>query len=120
MGVSVDVEDRLLTVWHQASKDLGLRLEAPFSVALASGATVVGRLLLRDFGAVNGMLIVSEYAALSPHAEDLVRAGFGYSCLTEPTPTEGYDRETFVEMLRDWGWSGANHLRPSWLEGSPK
>ena len=99
MGVSV--EDRLLAVWHQASKDLGLRIEAPFTVALPSGATLVVRLLLRDFGDVNGMLIVSEYSDLRPHIEDLVSAGFGYSCLSEPTPTEGYDREAFVEMLQD-------------------
>jgi len=101
-------------MWRAASQDLGLRLEAPFRLALDSGETVVARPLVRDFGAANGMLIVANYSDLRPHVAALVAAGFGYSCLSEPSAGDEYDRELFVEMLKDWGWSGAEHLRPFW------
>jgi hypothetical protein len=108
------MEDRLLSVWREASLDLGLSIEAPFSLVMDSGATFVARLLLRNFGAANGMLIVTDYSAVRPYAEDLVAAGFGYSTLSEPSIDEKYNREFFLDMLQDWGWSGAAYLRPSW------
>jgi hypothetical protein len=60
------------------------------------------------------MLIVTDYPELRAHAEEIVAAGFGYSTLLEPSADERYDRESFVEMLQDWGWAGPEHLRPSW------
>ena len=109
------MEDRLLTIWREASRDLGLRWDAPFRLRLNSGATVVARLRLRDFGAVNGMFIVTDYSRIRAHTDEIVAAGFGYSALPQPSPDDGYDRESFIEMLRDWGWAGPEHLRPSWL-----
>jgi hypothetical protein len=114
----VRLEDRLLAIWHEASLDLGVRCEAPFRLRLNSGVTVVARLLLRDFGAVNGMLIVTDYSRLRAYTEEIVAAGFGYSTLSEPSPDEKYDRESFIEMLQDWGWAGPEHLRPSWWPAS--
>ena len=64
-----DVEDRLLAIWRTASRDLGVRFEAPFKVVVDSGATVVARLLLRDFEAAKGMLIVTDYSVIKPYAE---------------------------------------------------
>jgi hypothetical protein len=92
--VRLEVEDRLLALWSEASRDLGLGFEAPFKLVLNTGFTLVARLLLRDFGAVNGMLIVTEYSALRSNTEDVVAAGFGYSTVSEPSPAEEYDRET--------------------------
>jgi hypothetical protein len=108
------LEDRLVAIWREASRDLGLRLEAPFTLLLVSGATVVARLLVRDFGAVNGMLILTDHSHVRSNADDVVAAGFGYSTLSEPAPDEQYDRESVVEMLQDWGWSGPEDRRPSW------
>jgi hypothetical protein len=60
------------------------------------------------------MLIVTDYSKLQAHTEEVVAAGFGYSTLSEPSADRKYDRESFVEMLRDWGWAGPEHLSPSW------
>lgn len=108
------MQDRLLAIWREASRDLDLKIDAPFRLVLASGAEVDVRLRLRDFGAVNGMLIVTDFDLLAPHAKEVVTAGFGYSTLSEPRPDAEYDRESFVEMLEDWGWSGPEPGRPSW------
>ena len=108
------MEDGLIATWREAARDLGLRVEVPFALVLPSGATVVARLLLRDFGATNGMLIVTDYSAVQPYAQAVIAAGFGYSTLPDPRPGEKYERQSFVEMLLDWGWSGAEHDRPHW------
>jgi hypothetical protein len=99
--------------WRAAALDLALELEAPFSIQLPSGATVnaVGR--LGHFGARHGMIIVSDFAALRAHLVELKTLGFGFSAMTDPT--DPYEREGCLDVLRDWGWSGDAHNSPQWL-----
>ena len=116
MSTGSNLADGLLEIWLKASQDLGLRIQAPFRLVMRTGVTVAARLHLSDFGAVNGMLIFTNYSDLRPHAEEVVAAGYGYSTLSEPSQGEHYDRARFVEMLQDWGWSGPEHLRPGWCQ----
>src|SRR5688572_15031315 len=90
--------------WRAAASDLRLELEAPFSIRLASGAALNVLARLRNFGAARGMLIVSEFAVVRPHHAELIESGFGYSTMSDPT--DPYQREGCLEILRDWGWSG--------------
>lgn len=105
--------DFLIEEWRQAAADLGLAIEAPFLLQLQDGQ-IEARLLLRNFGAVNGMLIVTDFSVIRPFLQEIDACGYGFSTLSEPSSRVAYDRETFVEMLCDWGWSGPEEKRPTW------
>ena len=81
---------------------LGLRVETPFVVTLASGEVTVP-VLLRDFGGLHGMLLVTDFSLISPYADELVDLGYGYSCLSESTGVADTEEEAaLMEMLSDW------------------
>ena len=77
----------------------------------------VAPILLENFGAGHGMVLVTEYAAIRPFTQRLVAAGFGYSCLPETGKKEvdeAIDDASIIEVLRDWSWSGPGSP-PAWL-----
>jgi hypothetical protein len=106
----------LASMWREAASDLGLEIVAPFSAHLGPAGRVDVAVLLRDFGADRGMLLVSDYTTVEQHAQRLVEAGFGYSVMSEPDPSERYSRDYIIEILEDWGWSGPPDRRPTWLK----
>ena len=103
------------TIWREAAKDLMLDLVMPFMLTLPSGAEIKVRILVQNFGANKGMLVISDYSQVSSLVDELAEYGYGFSVMDEPLPGEEYKREDFIEVLRDWGWSGCLHDRPSWL-----
>ena len=98
--------------WRAAASDLSLELESPATIRLP-GATFSAVALLRHFGAERGMIIVSDYAVVRPHAPALIDSGFGYSTMSDPT--DPYERDGCLEVLRDWGWTGPADESPPWL-----
>lgn len=99
--------------WRALAERWGLSVEAPFRVEV-SGASVEVPVLLRDFGALRGMLLVTDFDLIAKYASELVDQGYGFSCLSEPSGAHGpADDDAFVEMLGDWGWSGMG-APPSW------
>ena len=78
---------------------------------LASGRLTVP-VLLEEFGAPRGMLLVTSYEDIAAVTDQLVSAGFGYSCLDD-SPSTDVDESQIVDMLRDWGWSGKGEA-PRW------
>ena len=104
----------LVSAWAEAASNLGLDIVAPFIVDLGAERITVD-VLLRDFGARLGMIIVSDYEVIAPFAERLVGAGFGYSAMSVDS-AELYTRDDFRDVLEDWGWSGAPEKRPIWLK----
>jgi hypothetical protein len=58
------------------------------------------------------MLLVTSYQDIAAVTEQLVSAGFGYSCLDD-LPGTVPDEAQIIDMLRDWGWSGSGEA-PSW------
>ena len=100
--------------WLAIAQDLGISVEAPFTVVLPSGASITVDARLHDFGGPSGMLVVSEYSRIREHVGALVSQGFGYSTLSSPEPGESYDREGTIEMLQDWGWASES-APPPWL-----
>ena len=100
--------------WHGIATRWGLSIETPFVVQVA-GVEVTVPVLLRDFGAIQGMLLVTDLGLISAHADHLVDRGYGSSCLSEPTgETHPDDDEPLMEMLADWGWSGSGSP-PAWV-----
>ena len=97
--------------WKRASSDLGFQFVAPFEID-AGDLRIKYFGHLPQFGPARGMLlIVGSYT--SAHLQAALDRGFGYSCLSEETSP--YYRESFVEMLSDWGWCGQKEKAPSWL-----
>jgi hypothetical protein len=109
---------RLASAWAQAAEILGVEIVAPFSVTLPSGTRVDAPVLVKSFGARNGMLIVTDYAEVRHELAALEDAGFGFSVLEEPDQDEPFVVNEFVDMLRDWGWTGRQEDEPSWLMSS--
>ena len=105
------------TTWQTIAEHFGLTIDAPFSLTVGSECITVP-VRLRDFGADKGMLLVTSYETIAPHADALVQLGFGYSCLSAPDEQPSlFEPEYVTEMLQDWGWSGAN-VRPHWLQNN--
>lgn len=99
--------------WEETARRWGLRVEMPFTVELANDEVTVP-VLLRDFGAIHGMLLVTDFSLISAHADELVSLGYGFSCLSEPSEVaHPEDDQALMEMLSDWGWSGRDSP-PTW------
>ena len=112
---------RLVAHWKSAAADLGLELEAPFEWTLAPGRRIRVPLLLHNFGGVEGMLILSRPAeSEGVERDELSHAGFGYSVMSEPRRDEAYSRAVVIDVLSDWGWTGAAAERPAWLVNSER
>jgi hypothetical protein len=105
--------DRLLQMWKIAAKDLGIEIVAPYLLTLPSGVSVRALLLVRNFGADKGMLVLSAYSDIDNCHDEIVSEGYGYSVLDEPAEDEPYSRQDFIELLKDWGWTGDS--QPLWL-----
>jgi hypothetical protein len=99
--------------WSEAARDLGLAIDAPFVLSLPSGASIQATVRLRGFGDRQGMLLISDFERIASHADTLADLGYGFSTLDDPGDL--YDREVCLELLRDWGWTGPEALRPIWL-----
>jgi hypothetical protein len=109
---------RLASAWAQAAKTLGVEIVAPFSVTLPSGTRIDAPVLVKSFGARNGMLLLVDYAEVRHVLAALEDAGFGFSVLEESDQDEPFVVNHFVDMLRDWGWTGRQEDEPSWLMSS--
>jgi hypothetical protein len=98
----------LAQMWLQASRDLGIRVVAPFLLDLGEGKAASFPVLVRDFGGDNGIVVFEEWDAA--HAGLASGKGFGYSCMKGDV----YDRDYAMEVLRDWGWTRPLAEAPSW------
>src|SRR6185437_5970466 len=90
-----DEADALYRAWQEAATDLGVTIRQVGDAVLVS-----------DFGSEGGMLCAvrrgeEEWSALRDEAEPL---GAGSSSVG--TTYLRYDRESYIDMLSDWGWCG--------------
>jgi len=90
------------------AQEFELRVRTPFRLSVA-GRELEVPVLLEEFGAERGMLLLEDWSAISRCAEELVALGFGFSCLVNPAPG-GYDDAGLADMLSDWGWCGSRVL----------
>jgi hypothetical protein len=103
------------TMWNQAAADLGLVIESPFELLLPSGGRVSAHLLVRNFGAPNGMLIVEGMDAINAYLDEVAECGYGFCVMREAELNHEYDRSSAIDMLSDWTWSGADADKPTWV-----
>ncbi|MGQ2802265.1 hypothetical protein ACT54M_18000 [Leptospira santarosai] len=105
----------LQKIWKDAAESLDLEVEIPFSIILSDNLKINVPVLLKNFGAKNGMLITTNYEDIEPYIEKIYEVGYGFSTLDEPPENEQYSRKDFIELLSDWGWTGDVNLKPEWL-----
>lgn len=94
--------------WVEAGADLGLRIAAPFVLTTAAGQSLPFDVVIYDFGSTRGMLLMEQWDEMKARAA--TENGYGYSCMD----AFQYERGSAIEVLRDWGWSGAE-TPPAWL-----
>ena len=94
---------RLQRQWRHAAQRFRLRVKTPFKLQLPDGTRVVADVLLRGYGAPQGMLIFSDYAGVAGKTDSVVAAGYGYSCMSHPSEAEIQSLEGFEDVLADWG-----------------
>src|SRR5436305_401446 len=58
--------------WQHAAKQLGLQVETPFRVSFDDGSHVEVEVLLRGFGARNGMLVLSDYRTIEKKKDEII------------------------------------------------
>jgi hypothetical protein len=107
--------DKFAEMWRLAAKDLDLEITIPFKLTLSSGYDIEAQLLLKNFGAKNGMIIVNRYDEIENYINEIISNGYGFSVLSQPSENEEYVRNDYVEMLFDWGWCGEEKEKPEWL-----
>jgi hypothetical protein len=110
-------DSKLLKQWKVAAADLGLEIVASYELDIGTGSALKSELLVKDFGATNGMLVVTSYAPIKPYLKQIHDLGYGFSVLQVPRnpANEAYNRGDFIDMLSDWGWTGSEAAKPSWL-----
>lgn len=108
----------LLTRWNSIASDLKLDVQAPFFLELKNGVLAQALLLVRNFGAENGMCIFGDYEDVRSIEDELVQMGYGYSVLSSYSAE--YDRDSTIRMLSEWGWSGDPECVPPWCVEMPE
>ena len=89
--------------WQHAAEKHGLKVKIPFALALRDGSSIQADVLLEDYGARRGMLIVADFATVAEKRDVIVAAGYGYSCMSEPSEAEISSLEAIDDALEDWG-----------------
>jgi hypothetical protein len=100
--------------WGRVSQDLNIEIVAPFELGLRDRAHIKALALVKNFGRINGMLILEDYAAAQPYVSEIINKGYGYTSNFRGS-VDSYNRESIIEILRDWDWSGPEEPRPGWL-----
>jgi hypothetical protein len=85
-----------------------LRVAAPFELKTAAGPLLYFDALVLGFGSTQGMLLMEQWDEAK--AKAATENGYGYSCMD----TFQYERGNAIDVLREWGWSGAE-APPAWL-----
>jgi hypothetical protein len=108
------LDTKIMDAWRDAAKELGIRVEIPFTLTASDGRTEVYEGRVVDFGGPNGMV----FSALNEDKESWQRrkeAGYFWSDLSPEY--QSYDKDLFVATLDDWKWFGEKGREPAWYSG---
>jgi hypothetical protein len=103
--------------WRIAAKELGFEFVAPFEIEDGC-ERVQFHGYVRDFGGSKGavFLVCESFREEVGRPLSLAtKKGYFHSQISADV-YRAFDREVFLEVLRDWGWFGAKADRPSWIE----
>jgi hypothetical protein len=106
--------------WIALGDALGFEVVAPAQLRL--GARVAeADVLLPDFGAPGGILLVTDPSKVVDLADRLLNAGYTFTTLPDPdTPELTEEKQaSAIRLLQDWGWEGVPSDEPAWMKGGP-
>jgi len=107
---------KLAEIWKELAVKLGLEIISPFSLTMSDGSELQVDVLLKNFGAEKGMLLVDDYSKIEGYTSSILSLGYGYSVLSSHAEPHALDDEAAKEMLAEWTWSGSLESRPGWLD----
>jgi len=110
------VDAEILAAWLEASRDLGIRVIAPFSIPVGIGEFLEFEAHLPDFGGPKGLV----FGSTDRDDGHDTRGRLGYAWSDGSSMYKKYDRQLFVDTLNDWGWFGERGRDPSWHTGKPR
>ena len=108
------LDTKIMDAWREAAKELGIRVEIPFTLNRRDGNTELYEGRVINFGGRKGIV----FGTLSCDTRSRIRrtaAGYAYSDLGPDYQT--YSRELFIKTLDDWKWFGAKGQEPEWYSG---
>jgi hypothetical protein len=97
--------------WAIAASDLGIRVTAPYSETDRLGAPLDFIAHVRDFGAAAGTLVWHMPEPLPTRR--LKTKVFYVVSVLNPALYAEYDRDRFIALLTQWGWTGSGPA-PDW------
>jgi hypothetical protein len=103
--------------WMEAASDLQLSVELNSDIEIKPGVYLRSPVFVHEFGGEKGTLIFDSYNDVADFEEDLKIKGYGYS-VQKSYDRDIYDREIFIEMLTEWGWTGSPNSTPKWYSES--
>lgn len=95
--------------WRALASGLGIKVIAPATVLVGTERATFTA-LLPQFGGKTGMIVDPNWETISPHADALLKLGYGFSAVALGSDD---DKQGAQEILRDWGWSSAEE-KPNW------
>lgn len=110
----MNTSESILSTWSRAASDLEFQFISPI-VLLDGEIEITCFAHLPQFGSSKGVIVFTEFD--DNHCKLAQLQGFAYSCIVEQA--EQYDRNAFIDMLNDWGWSDSNREPPAWYTGKP-
>lgn len=105
----------IANAWIEASKDLGVKIKTPFRLQLDRDNFIECILLVEDFGSNLGTMVFVESDWLGN--KQIESSGYGISTLSDSY--QKYERDSFIDMLNDWGYFGDESKKPEWYTGEP-
>ena len=110
------MKNNLSRIWNEAATKLNLSIEFDFVLTLPSGNTIPTDLLVKDFGAEKGMLIVHDYNVVCEWVNEISELGYGFSVMDLPLDDEEFSEEDFISLLSDWGLSKESKNKYTWIK----
>lgn len=108
-------ETRMARAWKEAAQDLGIEFEAPFVFKDRRGRKHLCSGIIPNFGSKLGVLVISGTQDLHPEVTwDAANSVDKYRLSAMSPHYETYDRQLFIDALRNWGWHGPKGKRPKW------
>jgi len=113
--VSADYRAALRQALVRAADDLDIRVILRDSVSGDEGVEQPCTALIAEFGSPNG-IVIFDRAQWSDDAGHAAEQAVGAFSTLGPEFAE-YNRDLFIDVLRDWGWFGQGEP-PTWYSRS--
>ena len=113
-----NIEKDVSRAWRIAAEELGIAVDIPFALIgdEARQFDCIG--LVHEFGSQRGTLLFStsppDFAINGEAVKAADAAGYCWSAINVALYNR-YDRDVFIDALRDWGFVGPPERRPEWL-----